>query len=57
MTKEKRQREYVDKDHKVMQAYYNLCEKYSGRNAKTIKRKLNQLIERFVCISIPDTAR
>jgi len=47
MTKEKRQREYVDKDHEVMQAYYNLYEKYSGRNAKTIKRKLKQLIERY----------
>ena len=47
MTKEKRQREYVDKDHEVMQAYDNLYEKYSGRNAKTIKRKLKQLIETY----------
>lgn len=46
MTKEKRQREYMDKNHEVMEDYYNLCEKYSGRNAKTIKRKLNQLIEK-----------
>ena len=46
MTKEKRQREYVDKDHEVMQAYYDLYEKYSGRNAKTIQRKLKQLIEK-----------
>lgn len=46
MTKEKRQREYVDKDHEVIEDYIDLCEKYNGRNAKTIKRKLNQLIKK-----------
>jgi tetratricopeptide (TPR) repeat protein len=43
----KRQREYVDKNHKVMSAYYGLCEKYcNGSNVKTIKRQLKQLIEK-----------
>ena len=42
----KKQREYVDKDHKVMDVYYNLCEKYNGSNTKSIKRQLKQLIEK-----------
>jgi tetratricopeptide (TPR) repeat protein len=43
----KRQREYIDKNHKVMSAYYDLCEKYcNGSNVKTIKRQLKQLIEK-----------
>ncbi len=42
----KRQREYVDKDHKVMNIYYDLCERYNGRNAKSIKKQLKQLIEK-----------
>jgi tetratricopeptide (TPR) repeat protein len=41
----KRQREYVDKDHEVMSDYYDLCESYNGRNAKTIKKQLRVLIE------------
>jgi len=41
------QREYVDKDHKVMGSYYDLCEKYSnGSSVKIIKRQLKQLIEK-----------
>lgn len=42
----KRLREHVDEDHKVMSAYYDLCEKYNGRNAKSIKRQLTQLIDK-----------
>ncbi|MFQ6034619.1 MAG: tetratricopeptide repeat protein [Sedimentisphaerales bacterium] len=43
----RKQREYVDKDHKVMGSYYDLCEKYcDGRGIKTIKRQLKQLIEK-----------
>jgi len=42
----KRKREYVDKDHKVMDIYYDLCEKYNGTNAKSIKKQLKQLIEK-----------
>ena len=43
----RRQREYVDKDHKVMGSYYDLCEKYcDGRGRKTIKKQLKQLIEK-----------
>lgn len=42
----KRQREYVDKDHMVMDIYYDLCEKYNGSNAKSIKKQLKQLIEK-----------
>lgn len=42
----KRPREFVDKDHEVMDAYYDLCERYNGRNAKTIKKQLRGLIEK-----------
>lgn len=42
----KRQREYVDKDHKVTGAYYDLFEKYNGSNEKSIKRELKQFIEK-----------
>jgi len=42
----KQEREYVDKDHEVMDEYYGLCESYDGRNIKTVKRQLLQLIER-----------
>jgi len=33
----KRPREFVDNDHQVMGAYYDLCENYAGRSAKTVK--------------------
>ena len=39
-------REYVDTDHEVMNAYYNLRKKYTGRNAKSIKKQLKNLIEK-----------
>ncbi|MFH0814437.1 MAG: hypothetical protein V2A69_16610, partial [Pseudomonadota bacterium] len=39
----KRLREFVDKDHEVMDAYYDLREKYNGKNGKTIKKKLQEL--------------
>jgi len=42
----KRLREYVDGDHKVMSAYYGLHEKYNSRNAESIKKQLEQLIEK-----------
>jgi len=42
----KRQREYIDKYHKVMDIYYDLCEKYNGSNAKSIKKQLKKLIEK-----------
>lgn len=42
----KKQREYVDKNHKVRDVYYDLCEKYNGSNTKSIKRQLKQLIEK-----------
>lgn len=41
----KRFKEYVDKDHRVMHAYYDLCERYDGRNIKSMKKQLEQLIE------------
>lgn len=48
--KAQRGREYVDKGHTVMSAYYNLCDdvyaKHEGRNTRAIKRQLEQLIER-----------
>lgn len=37
-------REYVDRDHEVMDEYYDLCEEYTGRNKKSTKRKLKRLI-------------
>jgi len=41
----KNRREYVDKDHKVMDAYYDLYERYGGKNTKSIKRQLRKLID------------
>jgi tetratricopeptide (TPR) repeat protein len=41
----KKTKEFIDKDHKVMDAYYDLCESYDGSNAKRIKRELRKLIE------------
>ena len=43
---DKRRREYADKDHKVMSTYHDLCEKYNGRNPKSVIRQLKQLIEK-----------
>ena len=42
----KRHREFVDKDHQVMDAYYDLCESYEGSNVEKVKQKLHKLIER-----------
>lgn len=42
----KKQREFVDKDHQVMETYYGICEKYRRSNAKSIKRQLKKLIEK-----------
>ena len=39
-------REFVDRDRDAMDEYYDLCEKYTGRNKKTIKSKLTKLIEK-----------
>jgi len=39
-------REFVDKDHEVMDVYYDACERYNGRNATTIKKQLRGLIEK-----------
>jgi len=41
----KKQREYVDKNHRVRETYYDLCEEYDGRNAESIERQLKQLIK------------
>jgi len=41
----KRPREFVDKDHEVMDAYHDVCERYDGRNAKKVKQQLRTLIE------------
>jgi len=36
----KRQREYIDKNHEVMDDYCDLCEKYcDGGNTKVIKKR------------------
>lgn len=42
----KRPREFVDKDHEVMDVYYDVCERYAGRSATTIKKQLRGLIEK-----------
>jgi tetratricopeptide (TPR) repeat protein len=41
-----KQREYVDKNHNVMGAYYDLCEEYDGGNAESIKKQLTGLIKK-----------
>jgi tetratricopeptide (TPR) repeat protein len=41
----KRTREFVDKDHEVMDAYYDLCESQEGIKAKKVKQELRKLIE------------
>jgi tetratricopeptide (TPR) repeat protein len=42
----KRLREFVDKDHAVADAFYELDERHGGRNTESIKRKLKQLIKK-----------
>ena len=43
----KKQREYVDEDHRVMGPYYDLCEEYSDASStKVMKSRLIQLIEK-----------
>jgi len=42
----KKRREYVDRDHDVMGDYYDLCERYNRKTAKTIKKQLKRLIEK-----------
>ncbi len=42
----KKHREFVEKDHQVMDTYYDLCEKYKRSNAKSIKMQLKKLIEK-----------
>jgi len=42
----KKQREYVDKNHRVRETYYDLYEEYDGKNAESMKRQLKQLIEK-----------
>ncbi len=39
-------REFLDKDHEVMDEYYGLCESYDERNVKTAKRQLQRLIQK-----------
>jgi len=39
-------REYIDRDHEVMDAYYDLRENYTGRNAHSAKKQLKNLIEK-----------
>ena len=38
-------REFVDKEHRVMSDFYDICERYNERNKALIKRELRQLIE------------
>lgn len=39
------EREFVDEDRKVMDDYYELCERYEGENPGSIKRELGELID------------
>ena len=38
-------KEFVDRDHRVMSDFYDLCERYNERNKVLIKRGLRRLIE------------
>ncbi len=38
-------KEYIDKDHRVMDTYYDLCERRNKRHDKSMKKQLKQLIE------------
>ncbi|KXA89141.1 hypothetical protein AKJ61_03480 [candidate division MSBL1 archaeon SCGC-AAA259B11] len=40
-----KEREFIDEDREVMNAYYELCERYEGGNVRSIKRGLSELIE------------
>lgn len=42
----KKQIEYLDKDHKVMSDFYDLCETYNGDNTMSVKRQLENLIKK-----------
>ena len=42
----KQKKRFRDKDHHVVDAYYDLCEEYDGRNAKSITTKVKKLIEK-----------
>ncbi len=44
--KAKKPREFFDTEHQVIGAYYDVCETYAGRSAKTVKRQLKRLIEK-----------
>jgi len=39
-------REFIDREHEVMDEYYELCEIYNGRNTKSIKKRLKELIKK-----------
>lgn len=39
-------REFIDEDREVMDAYYELCERYEGKDVGFIKRQLSELIEK-----------
>ena len=41
-------REFVDKDHKVADAYYDLCDKYDETNVKSVKTEIKKLIKKDV---------
>jgi len=38
-------REFVDKDHRVMSDFYDICERYNERNKALVKKELKELIE------------
>ena len=42
----KKQIEYLDKDHKVMSDFYDLCEIHDGNNTLSVKRQLENLIKK-----------
>lgn len=43
----KKEREFVDIDHKIVDEYYDLCDKYNSKsNKKILKGKLQKLIEK-----------
>jgi tetratricopeptide (TPR) repeat protein len=42
----KKQIEYLDKDHKVMSDFYDLCEIHDGSNTLSVKRQLENLIKK-----------
>lgn len=40
------QRQFFDKDRPVMDAYYDICERFDGRRTKSIKKQLKGMIEK-----------